>query len=151
MVSEFVFILNRLSIIIATFFYITQGSWKPRCSSSSISIDVTQRLQVVSQQLSPNRLSPQAFEIMLFSWKRITQKNFSSLLRQWLSFCINRHYDSSAPSVTSVLNFLTSMYERGIGHSHIKRASSALSSMYPDVAISKHPLISRFVRGVRNL
>ena len=53
--------------------------------------------------------------------------------------------------MTSVLNFLTSMYERGIGHSQINKTRSALSVIYPDVAIGKHPLISRFVRGVRNL
>ena len=53
--------------------------------------------------------------------------------------------------MTSVLNFLTSLYERGIGHSQINKARSALSVIYPDVAIGKHPFISRFVRGVRNL
>ena len=50
-----------------------------------------------------------------------------------------------------MLEFLTSLYERGIGHSQINKVRSALSVVYPDVAIGKHPLVSRFVRGVRNL
>ena len=53
--------------------------------------------------------------------------------------------------MTSVLNFLTSMYEGGIGHSQINKARSALSVIYPDIAINKHPLISRVVQGVCNL
>ena len=53
--------------------------------------------------------------------------------------------------MTSVLNFLTSMYERGIGHSQVHKTHSALSVIYPDIAVGKHPLISRFARGVQNL
>ena len=108
-------------------------------------------MQIVSQQLSADQLSPKTFDILLASWKKSTQKNYASILRQWLSFCTTRHFDSSAPFVTSVLNFSTSLYERGIGHSQINKVRSALSVIYPDVAIGKHPLISRFVSGVRNL
>ena len=88
---------------------------------------------------------------MLTSWKTNTRKNYASILRQWLSFCSKRNYDSRTPSVTSVLNFLTSLYDRGIGHSQINKVRSALSVIYPAVTIGKHPLISRFFRGVRNL
>ena len=91
------------------------------------------------------------FDIMLASWKMSTQRNYASTVRQCLSFCTTRHFESSAPFVTSVLNFLTLLYERGIGHSQIDIVRSALSVIYPDIAISKHPLISRFVQGVQNL
>ena len=51
----------------------------------------------------------------------------------------------------SVLSFLTSLFERGIGYSQINKARSALSVLYPDVQIGRHSLISRFLHGVRNL
>ena len=109
------------------------------------------RLQIVSKQLSAKELPAKTLEIIMASWKKSTQKNYSSILRQWLSFCFERNFDSSIPSLNTVLAFLTTLYERGIDYSQINKARSALSVLYPDIQIGKHSLISRFVQGVRNL
>ena len=124
---------------------------KAKFSSSSPTENATGCLQIVSQQLSTTKLPAKTFDILLASWKPTTKKNYSSILRQWLSFCVERDFDSSEPSVTSVLTFLTSLFDRDIGYSQINKARSALSVIYPDVHIGKNPMISRFVRGVRNL
>ena len=87
----------------------------------------------------------------MHSWKKSTQKNYSSILRQWLSVCSEQGCNSDEPTVTSVLSFVTSLYERGIGYSQINKARSALSALCPDVQIGKLPLISWFVHGVKNL
>ena len=78
------------------------------------------------------------------------QKNYSSVHRQWLSFCFEQDFDSNIPSFNTVLAFLTTLYERGIGYSQINKARSALSVLCLDIQIGKHSLISRFVHGVRN-
>ena len=109
------------------------------------------RLQIVSKQLSAKELPAKTLDIIMASWRTSTKKNYSSILRQWLSFCFERDFDSSVPSVTTVLEFLTTLYERGIGYSQMNKARSALSVLYPDIQIGKHSLISRFVHGVRNL
>jgi len=108
------------------------------------------RLQIVSKQLSAKELPAKTLEIIMASWKKSTQKNYSSILRQWLSFCFERNFDSSIPSLNTVLAFLTTLYERGIGYSQINKARSALSVFCLDIQIGKHSLISRFVHGVRN-
>ena len=109
------------------------------------------RLQIISKQLSAKELPTKTLDIIMASWRKTTEENYSSILRQWLSFCFERDFDSSLPSVTTVLEFLTTLYERGIGYSQINKARSALSVFYPDIQIGKHSLISRFVQGVKNL
>ena len=79
------------------------------------------------------------------------EKAYSSIMCQWLVFCAERDCNSDEPSVISVLSFLTSLFERGIGYSQINKARSALSVLYPDMQIGRHSLISRFLHGVRNL
>ena len=109
------------------------------------------RLQIVSKQLSAKELPAKTLDIIMASWRKSTQKNYSSMLRQWLSFCYERDFNSSIPSLNTVLEFLTTLYERGIGYSQINKARSALSVLYSDIQIGKHSLISRIVHGVRNL
>ena len=119
--------------------------------SSTPAASESRRLQIISEQLSSRELPPKTFDILLPRWKKPTQKNYSSILRQWLSFCFERDFDSNEPSVITVLLCLTSLYERGIGYSQINKARSALSVLYPDVQSGRHSLISRLLHGVRNL
>jgi len=83
------------------------------------------------------------------SWSKSKQKNYSSVHRQWLSFCFEQDFDSNIPSFNKVLEFLTTLHERDIGYSQINKARSALSVFCLDIQIGKHSLISRFVHGVR--
>ena len=71
-----------------------------------------------------------------FSANMYLQTNFRQILstlcspvgRQARSGTLLQSFDSSALSVSSVLNFLASLYERGIGHSQIYKVRSALSN-----------------------
>ena len=129
----------------------TQMSMGSKYEASTPTAFQSHLLQIVSEQLSSRELLSKTFDIIFASWKKNTQKNYSSILCQWLSFCSERDFDSNEPSVITVLLFLTSLYERGIGYSQINKARSAFSVLYPDVQIGKHSLISRFIHGVRNL
>jgi len=110
-----------------------------------------QRLQIVNKQLSAIELPAKTIDIIMASWRKSTQESYSSILRQWLSFCFERDFDSSLPSLNTVLYFLTTLHERGIAYSQINKARSALSVLYRDIQLGKHSLISRFVCGVMNL
>ena len=122
-----------------------------RCEAPPSTMLNPYRLQIVGKQLSAKELPAKTLDIIMASWRTSTQKNYSSILRQWLSFCFEQDFGSSVPSVTTVLEFLTTLYKRGIGYSQINKARSALSVLYPDIQIGKHSVISRFVHGVRNL
>ena len=151
MVSDYSIIFRGFSNSLTIVSFFTQLPMGSRCEAPPSTMLNPRRLQIVSKQLSAKELPAKTLDIIMASWRTSTQKNYSSILRQWLSFCFERDFDSSVPSVTTVLEFLTTLYERGIGYSQINKARSALSVLYPDIQIGKHSLISRFVHGVRNL
>jgi len=137
------------SLTIVSFF--TQLSIGYRDEAPSSTMANPHCLQIVSKQLSAKELPAKTLDIIMASWRKSPPKNYSSLLRQWLSFCFERDFDSSLPSLNTVLYFLTTLHERGIAYSQINKARSALSVLYRDIQLGKHSLISRFVCGVRNL
>ena len=150
MVSDYSILFRRgfsNSLTIVSFF--TQLSIGYRDEAPSSTMANPHCLQIVSKQLSAKELPAKTLDIIMASWRKSPPKNYSSLLRQWLSFCFERDFDSSIPSLNTVIELLTTLYERGSGYSHINKARSALSVLYPDIKIGKHSLISRFVHGVR--
>ena len=53
-------------------------------------------------------------------------------------------------SLATVLDFLTSLFENGLGYSSINTARSALSAlglMFDNVLVGVHPLVVRFMKG----
>lgn len=53
-----------------------------------------------------------------------------------------------------VIEFLSFLFNKGLGYSAINAARSALSSLglfFDNIAVGKHPLVIRFLKGVFNL
>lgn len=69
-----------------------------------------------------------------------------------MQFCTERTIDTFAPSVNSVLDFLTNLYHKGLGYSSLNIARSALSSFISlnGETVGNHILIKRFLKGVFN-
>lgn len=68
-----------------------------------------------------------------------------------MSFCDRRKIDLLTASTTAVLEFLTELYQNGLGYSTINTAKSALSSFYCIIdgrIIGMEPLVQRFMKGV---
>ena len=150
-VSDYFIVFRGFSISLTIVSCFTQLPMGPRHEVPSSTIPNLHRLQIVSKQLSTEGLPAKTFSIIMASWKKSEQKNYLSIIRQWLSFCCERDFDSSVPSVNTVLEFLTTLYKRGIGSLQINKPHSALSVLYQDIQLGKHSLVSRFVRGVRNM
>lgn len=110
-------------------------------------------LQIINRQLPSDRVSQQTIDVIKASWKPNTRKSYESILKQWITFCSTRNYDISPPSVYAVLAFLTELFGKGLSFSHINKARSALSVTLSinDNKIGDHPLICRFMQGLRNL
>ena len=100
--------------------------------------------------LEAKGIPEEASGIMLQSWRESTRNQYGVHLKKWTNFCSERNIDSHDISVNNVLQFLTLLFESGLGYSSIDTARSTLSpldcgSTFP---VGNHPLICRFMRGV---
>lgn len=62
--------------------------------------------------------------------------------------------DYSKIDITSLLSFLTAMYNEGCSYSYINTARSALSVIFgitEEAKLGDHPLVCRFMAGIKNL
>ena len=74
-------------------------------------------------------------------------------IKKWVEFATKRGYDSFAPPLALILDFLTLLFHRGLSYSSINTARSALST-YISVdgqPMGVHPLVRRFMKGVFQL
>lgn len=86
------------------------------------------------------------------SWRDSTQREYDLYIRQWLSFCSERHVSVTSPPLGSVIEFLTALFHKGLSYSALNTARSALSSfiMVGDRLAGQHPLVTRFMKGIFN-
>ena len=85
------------------------------------------------------------------SWRPSTQKQYGPYIRQWMEFCSKRSENNSSPNLGTVIEFLTSLFDRNLGYSVVNTARSALSCiLYTESGqtIGRHPMIVRFMKGV---
>ena len=98
-------------------------------------------------------VSKSAQELILNSWRDSTQKKYRPYWRKWQKFACEQSIDPFCPSVNKVLDFLSGLYNQGLGYSGINTARCALSSLVTlenmgNMTIGKHPLVQRLVKGV---
>ena len=92
-----------------------------------------------------------AAKLIMASWGDRTKKHYSTYLTKWQKFCNQRQISDIQPSVVSVLDFLTLLYQQGLTYSAINTARSALSSyitLENGTCVGKHPLVSRLMKGI---
>ena len=108
----------------------------------------------IGKTLRQSQISERTSEIMLSAWKSGTHKQYSVYIRKWNNFCIERQIDCVKPNVTEVLDFLTYLFDEGLGYSALNTARSALSQIIVwkgYCTIGSHPWVTRFLRAVYNL
>ena len=96
-------------------------------------------------------LSSSATDLINNAWRETTREQYDSVLRGWGLFCSQRKFDPFTP--VDVVNFLTSLYDRGLGYESVTKARSALGNFITLPGCSRladHPWISKLVRGVFN-
>lgn len=96
----------------------------------------------------------QACKIICASWRDTTQRQYSTYLKRWEIFCIERQENPFCTSVDVVIQFLTHLFESGLGYSAINTARSALAAVVQtndNRSIGTHPMVVRFMKGVFEL
>ena len=73
-------------------------------------------------------------------------------LNRWISFCKRKNFSPLAPKLSQVLEFLTTLFDSGLGYSGMNTARSALSAVVEikdsNHTIASHPLVQRFLKAV---
>lgn len=66
---------------------------------------------------------------------------------------MERDIDPTAPNLKTVTDFLSEMFDRGVGYSAINTAKSAISNlaMIDNKPIGEHRLVKRYMKGIFNL
>ena len=88
------------------------------------------------------------------SWRANTVKQYQIHLSRWETFCKSRNINKFNASIENGIDFLASLYEKGLGYSAINTARSALSSVLDlpgGNTFGTHPLVTRFLKGVFEL
>ncbi|CAG2254849.1 unnamed protein product [Mytilus edulis] len=109
--------------------------------------------QDIGEILQNYGLSKESSEIIIASWKPATRQQYWTYFKRWLLFCSEREINSFKATELNVLEFLTSLYEIGLGYSAINTASSMLSSFMSvnqEKTVGQWPLVKR-LKGIFNL
>ena len=88
------------------------------------------------------------------SWRASTAKQYQIHLSRWEMFCQSRNINKFNASIENGIDFLASLYEKGLGYSAINTARSALSSVLDlpgGNTFGTHPLVTRFLKGIFEL
>ena len=87
------------------------------------------------------------------SWKTGTQKQYDTYLKQWNSFAEENEIDVFSPTVPQIIEFLTALYDKGLGYSALNTARSSLSSIISinGRPVGEHSTVARFLKGIFNL
>ena len=105
----------------------------------------------VWQSFQDKGISEAAAKLIMASWRDGTKKQYSTYITKWQKFCNQRQISHIQPSVVSVFDFLTLLYQQGLTYSAINTARSALSSyiaLENGTCIGQHPLVSRLMKGI---
>ena len=96
-------------------------------------------------------LSSNVVDLVMNSWSKGTQKQYSPRINRWFDYCTRHNVDPFNSSVNKGTEFLAEYFHEGVSHSMVNTARSASSSVFPakeGTLFGKHPLIIRLLRGM---
>lgn len=112
-------------------------------------------MSCVWKQYKNQGLSDSAVSVIMNSWRDKTRKQYITYIKKWEKFCRENKIQIAYPNVCDVVNFLETLFAKGLTYSVLNTARSAISSFVilrnTDHSVGNHPTISRFMRGVFNM
>ena len=95
-------------------------------------------------------LSSHVVDLVMNSWKKFTEKQYSPHINRWFDYCTRHNIDPFDSNVKGA-EFLAEYFHEAVSYSMVNTARSALSSVFLakyGTPFGKHPLIVRLLRGV---
>ena len=108
-------------------------------------------MSLIGERLDQYGLSSATKEILMSSWRSGTRKQYSTYLSRWERYCEENQLSKLNPGLNGAIEFLTFLFESGLGYSALNTARSALSAILPlfnGIKFGEHPLVGRFLKGV---
>ena len=96
------------------------------------------------------QLSRSARSLIQASWRKSTESRYGTCWDHWTDWCKKSGVQCTAPSINSVVNFLSTLFEEGKEWRTINVYRSTLSSTLgpiEGVPVGKHPLVCRLMQG----
>ena len=90
---------------------------------------------------------------MEVSWRPNTESTYSSGWDQWVGWASLHGVQEHSPGIADVLNYLSTLFEKGRKYRTINCARSMLSSTLLPIdgfPVGKHPMVTRLMKGVFN-
>ena len=84
------------------------------------------------------------------AWRPSTKKLYSTYLRKWTTFCLERGINKVEPSLPQACRFLRMLADSGVGYGALNSARCALSTILPSYeghGFGTHPLVCWLVKG----
>ena len=136
---------------IASSFQHCQFTVHPREETSPVEEAALDGMSAIRKSLENQGISNRTKKIMLDSWRSGTKKQYDVYLGKWNLFASRGGVDPIQPPVSKVLDFLTELYDCGLGYSAVNTARCALSTIITlldgTMTIGSHPLIQRFIKA----
>ena len=110
-------------------------------------------MSLIRESLRNKGISERAQELILQSWRAGTQKQYRTYLQRWTTFNSGRDIDPIQPTISEVIDFLTELFDSGLGYSGLNTARCALSSVIhldDNKTVGSHPLVNRFLKAAFN-
>ena len=108
-------------------------------------------VQIIRNSLTARGISQKAAKVILQSWRKSTLKQYSVYLRKWVLFCSSRGFDPYKATPAQALDFMTDLFEQGLGYSAMNTGRSALSQVLHSptgVSFGELPTVKQFLKGV---
>ena len=125
-----------------------------KTSLSSLTKIDTDGMSCVRENFQVRGFSERTTNIIMSSWRTGTKKQYQTFIRRWIQYTVEREIDKFHPSLGDVLNFFTSLFDKGLGYSSLNTARGALSAIglkIENFMVGSHPLVIRYMRGIFNL
>ena len=112
----------------------------------------TGHLAYFRQSLTHQRISTEARELIISSWRDSSNKNYNSAWRKWELWCNQKCINPISTSIESILSLLALQFHVGHQYRSLNIYRSAISSVHPKVDgfdVGKHLLVSRLMKDKR--
>ncbi|XP_074655638.1 uncharacterized protein LOC141909152 [Tubulanus polymorphus] len=129
----------------------TTSSSRSRENPSDLQTAKFAGLSLLTQHLLSLGLSNLSINLLLSSLRDSTLRQYDVYYRQWIDYVTRRGCDYRNPSAELLVDFLSSLYEKGLSYSAINTARSAISTFSfasPSANIGSDPLVKRLFKGI---
>lgn len=120
-------------------------------TSSARGKSTVSRVDCVRSHLAFSGISGQSADLILASWRKGTERQYSSAWRVWNRWCNRRKEDPVQAPLKDICEFLSHLYNKGLSYATINTYRSAISMTHvpiDGVRAGQHFIICRLLKGI---